>query len=60
MAALTTAAGTIFKAAAGCHPSLMDVEEAKHVTVPMCLLPSQDEDPEVNMPLTYMMANLDF
>jgi dienelactone hydrolase len=45
--ALMTAEGTKFKAAAGAHPSLMDVDEAKKVVVPTCILPSQDEDPEV-------------
>ncbi|KAF9883334.1 hypothetical protein FE257_003752 [Aspergillus nanangensis] len=45
MGALTATKGTKFKAVAGCHPSLMDVEDAKHITVPVCLCPSQDEDP---------------
>lgn len=40
--------GTIFKAAAQCHPSLLDTDDAKKVTVPMCILPSQDEVPEVS------------
>jgi dienelactone hydrolase len=49
MCALMTAADTKFKAAAGCHPSLMDVGDAKKVSVPFCVLPSQDEDPEVSL-----------
>lgn len=53
IAALVTTKGTKFKAAAGAHPSLMDVEDAKHITVPVCILPSQDEDPQVgNGPAT--------
>ena len=47
MNALMCQSGTKFKAAAGCHPSLMDVEDAKKVVVPTCVLPSQDENPEV-------------
>ncbi|KIW68155.1 hypothetical protein PV04_04121 [Phialophora macrospora] len=46
IAALVTTQGTKFSAAAGAHPSLMDIEDTKHVTVPFCVLPSQDEDPE--------------
>jgi dienelactone hydrolase len=49
---LVTAQGTKFKAAAGAHPSLMNVEDAKKVVVPTCILPSQDEDPEVSDPLS--------
>lgn len=45
---LVTTKGTKFKAAAGCHPSLMVVEDAKHVVVPTAIMPSQDEDPEVS------------
>lgn len=48
MAALMTTAGTKYRAAAGCHPSLMDVQDAKQITVPFCVLPSQDENPEVS------------
>ena len=51
IASLVTTAGTKFKAAAGAHPSMFDPEDAKHVVVPMCVLPSQDEDPEVS-PIT--------
>ena len=47
MATLAVTKGTKFVAAAGCHPSLMDPEDAKHITVPMCIMPSQDENVEV-------------
>jgi dienelactone hydrolase len=38
--------GTAFKAAAQCHPSLLDPADADAVTVPMMVLPSGDEDVE--------------
>jgi dienelactone hydrolase len=47
IASLVCQEGTIFKAAAQCHPSLLDTEDAKKITVPMCILPSQDEVPKV-------------
>ncbi len=49
IAALQSQSGTPFKAAAQCHPSLLDVEDAKHVTIPMVVLPSMDEDPAVSI-----------
>lgn len=48
IAALESQSGTPFKAAAQCHPSLLDVEDAKQVTIPMVVLPSMDEDPAVS------------
>ena len=39
----------MFKAAAQTHPSLMDPEEAKAVTIPMAILASKDEDPAVRL-----------
>ncbi|GKT45869.1 putative AIM2 family protein [Colletotrichum spaethianum] len=33
-----------FKAVAQAHPAMLDPEEAKSVTVPMCVLASKDED----------------
>jgi dienelactone hydrolase len=33
-----------FTAIATCHPSFIDVEDADKVNVPVCLLPSKDED----------------
>lgn len=50
IASLVCQKGTIFKAAAQCHPSLLETEDAKKVVVPMCILPSQDEVPEVSHP----------
>ncbi|TAQ83639.1 hypothetical protein B7494_g8036 [Chlorociboria aeruginascens] len=39
--------GTEFKAAAQCHPSLMEAKDADDVTIPMMILPSMDEDAQV-------------
>jgi dienelactone hydrolase len=47
IASLVSQQGTMFQAAAQCHPSLLDTEDAKKVTIPMCILPSQDEVPKV-------------
>jgi len=44
IAALVSNPGTIFKASAQCHPSLLDPADADNVTVPMMVLPSGDED----------------
>ncbi|KAJ9613534.1 hypothetical protein H2200_003476 [Cladophialophora chaetospira] len=57
---LVTTKGTKFKAAAGAHPSLMDVEDTKHVVVPTCVLPSQDEDPEASSlsPIEFISSRL--
>jgi dienelactone hydrolase len=49
IAALVSQTGTSFKAAAQCHPSLLDIEDAKQVTIPMVVLPSMDEDPVVSI-----------
>jgi len=46
IAALVSGPGTIFRAAAQCHPSLLDPADADNVTVPMMVLPSGDEDVE--------------
>lgn len=35
-----------FKAAAQCHPAMVDPKDATKVTVPMALLASKDEDPD--------------
>jgi hypothetical protein len=43
--------GSKFKVAAGCHPSLLDIEDAKVAKIPYCVLPSQDEDAEVSISL---------
>ena len=44
IAATMSRSGAPFKAAARCHPSLLDVKDAKQVTIPMLVLPSMDED----------------
>ncbi|KAF2099951.1 dienelactone hydrolase [Rhizodiscina lignyota] len=38
---------SLFKAAAQCHPSLMVAEDAKNVNIPMAVLASGEEDPEL-------------
>ena len=40
---------TPFRVAAQCHPSLLDPEDAKSVTIPMVVLPSMDEDRAVSI-----------
>jgi dienelactone hydrolase len=40
VAALESQSGTPFKVAAQCHPSLLEVEDANQVTMPMVVLPS--------------------
>ncbi|KAE9975304.1 hypothetical protein BLS_002674 [Venturia inaequalis] len=42
-ASLVSGPNTIFKAAAQCHPSLLDPNDADNVSVPMMVLPSGDE-----------------
>lgn len=46
VATLMSTEGTLFKAAAQCHPSLIEPGEAKEVVVPMAVLASGDEDKE--------------
>jgi len=41
---LTSQSGTPFKAAAACHPAMVDPADAPKVTIPIALLPSKDED----------------
>lgn len=43
---LTSQAGTKFKAAAACHPAMVDPGDAPGVTIPYCMIPSKDEDKE--------------
>ena len=57
--ALMSQEGTPYKAAAQCHPSLLDVEDAKLVTIPMVVLPSMDEDPAVSIPSSRREYSLD-
>lgn len=49
--ALNSQAGTQFKAAAQAHPSLLDIEDAKKIAIPMIILPSLDEEPQVILPV---------
>ncbi|KAF2404357.1 carboxymethylenebutenolidase [Trichodelitschia bisporula] len=41
---LTSQSGTPFKAAAICHPAMVDPADAPKVTIPIAVLPSMDED----------------
>lgn len=41
---LVSQSGTPFKAAATCHPAMVDPNDAPNVTIPMLMLPSKDED----------------
>jgi len=43
---LVSTTGTPFKAAATCHPAMVDPNDATNVTIPMMMLPSKDEDQE--------------
>ncbi|OCT45453.1 putative AIM2 family protein C30D10.14 [Cladophialophora carrionii] len=43
---LSAGAGTPFKAAAACHPAMVDPNDAPNVTIPMLMIPSKDEDQE--------------
>lgn len=38
--------GTPFKAAASCHPAMVDAGDAEKVTIPFAMLPSKDEPKE--------------
>jgi len=44
VANLASMEGTLFKAAAACHPAMVDPSDAPKVTIPIALLPSGDED----------------
>lgn len=41
---LSSQQGTPFKAAAGCHPAMVDPKDAPGVQIPICLIPSQGEE----------------
>ena len=43
---LSSQQGTPFKAAAACHPAMVDPSDAPGVTIPYAMLPSKDEDKE--------------
>lgn len=48
IAALVSQEGSLFKAAGQAHPSLLERADASKVTIPMVVLPSLDEVPEVS------------
>jgi len=41
---LTSATGSKFKAAAECHPAMVEPDDAEKIKIPLCFLASQDED----------------
>lgn len=41
---LSSQEGTPFKAAAACHPAMVDPADAEKLTIPIAVLPSKDED----------------
>ncbi len=47
MTSMKSGPGTPFSAAAQCHLDFLDPLEALKINIPMCLLPSKDEDGEV-------------
>ncbi|KKA27781.1 hypothetical protein TD95_004970 [Thielaviopsis punctulata] len=46
VSAVAKAPDTPFKAAAEVHPAMVDPEEAKGISIPLCMLASKDEDAE--------------
>jgi len=46
--ALNSQKGTPFKVTAQVHPSLLDLNDAPKIAIPMIILPSMDEDPAVS------------
>ncbi|KAK0346184.1 hypothetical protein LTR59_017902 [Friedmanniomyces endolithicus] len=43
---LVSQEGTLFKAAAACHPAMVDAKDAPGVTIPYAMFPSKDESRE--------------
>ena len=43
---MTSQSDTPFTAAAEVHPAMVDPNEAKGITIPLCMLASKDEPPE--------------
>lgn len=41
---VTSGVDTPWKVAAQCHPAFVDAEDAKKITIPMCLLASNEEE----------------
>jgi len=47
LTSLVSGPNTLFKVGAQCHPGvIIDVEDAKKITIPMCILASKDEPEE--------------
>ena len=61
MTAMFSQPNTIFKAAAQCHPSLLDPNDITEIKIPMVVLPSMDEDVKVSpcskIPLDYLRGD---
>ncbi|THW15756.1 alpha/beta-hydrolase [Aureobasidium pullulans] len=43
---LSSQKDTVFKAAAACHPAMVDPNDATGISIPIAMLPSKDEDKE--------------
>lgn len=43
---LTSQPGTAYKAAAECHPAMVNPSEAENISIPLCMLASKDEPAE--------------
>lgn len=43
---MTSRSGTAWKAAAECHPAMLDPNDASGISIPFCLLASKDETKE--------------
>ncbi|KAI4746452.1 alpha/beta-hydrolase [Aureobasidium sp. EXF-12298] len=43
---LSSQKDTVFKAAAACHPAMVDPNDAAGISIPIAMLPSKDEDKE--------------
>jgi dienelactone hydrolase len=43
---LSSQKDTLFKAAASCHPAMVDANDAPGITIPFIMLPSKDEPKE--------------
>ena len=41
---LTSTGGTPFKAAAACHPAMVDAKDAPGIVIPTYMIPTKDED----------------
>ena len=44
MVSMSCGKGTPFKAAAECHPAMLDPKDAENITIPIAILASRDED----------------